>query len=234
MFFHSHFSMPKRLDTSPRKQPLQRRAQATVDAILEAAAHILVREGYDGLSTNRVAERAGVSIGSLYQYFPNKEAMVGDLVDRFSGMLFSMVTETFGTMAEADPRELAGAMVRAMIEAKRVKGARLAIVLREQIPRTGRLARYEEELARIIDLTGAYLEHHRARLRVSDPRTAAFVAVHMVDALTHAAITERAAQEDEAMIETITDAVTRYLLRDPEPTRRAVRLSKRRAASPAG
>lgn len=206
--------MPKRIDTSPRKQPLQRRAQATVDAILEAAAHILVRDGYDALSTNRVAERAGVSIGSLYQYFPNKEALVGDLVDRFSAMLFAIVTERFASMATADPRELAAAMVRTMIETKRAKGPRLAKVLREQIPRTGRLSRYEVELARIIEMTGAYLEHHRARLRIDDPRAGAFVAVHMVDALTHAAITERPADQDEAMIATITDAVTRYLLRD--------------------
>ena len=58
----------------------------------------------------------------------------------------------------------------------------------------------------------------------SDPRTAAFVAVHMVDALTHAAITERPAQEDEAMIETITDAVTRYLLRYAVPKPKPKRL----------
>jgi AcrR family transcriptional regulator len=219
MFFHSHSRMPRRVDTSPRKRPLQRRAQATVDAILDAAAHILVRDGYDALSTNRVAERAGVSIGSLYQYFPNKEALVGDLVDRYSGMLFALVTETFASMADAPPRALAGAMVRAMIETKRDKGPRLAKVLREQIPRTGRLSRYEIELARVIALAAAYLEHHRAVLRIDDAHTGAFVAVHMVDALTHAAITERAEAEDEAMIGTITDAVARYLLRDAEPER---------------
>ena len=58
-----------------RKLPKQRRAALTVDAILEAAARILVETGYATASTNRIAERAGVGIGSLYEYFPGKEAI---------------------------------------------------------------------------------------------------------------------------------------------------------------
>jgi len=59
-----------------RKQPRQARSRATIEAILQAAAHILGERGWDGLTTNAVAERAGVSIGSLYQYFPHKLALV--------------------------------------------------------------------------------------------------------------------------------------------------------------
>ena len=59
-----------------RKQPRQARARATIDAILDAAAHILGQRGWIGLTTNAVAEVAGVSIGSLYQYFPNKLALI--------------------------------------------------------------------------------------------------------------------------------------------------------------
>ncbi|NTX55665.1 TetR/AcrR family transcriptional regulator [Myxococcus sp. CA039A] len=68
--------------TSPRKKPRQDRSVATVDAILQAATYILVREGWEGFTTNRVAERAGVNIASLYQYFPNKEAIVVELQRR--------------------------------------------------------------------------------------------------------------------------------------------------------
>ncbi|HZT77280.1 MAG TPA: TetR/AcrR family transcriptional regulator [Vicinamibacterales bacterium] len=64
---------------SPRKAPRQDRSRATVEALLEAAADILVRHGYAKLTTNRIAERAGVNIASLYQYFPNKEAIVAEL-----------------------------------------------------------------------------------------------------------------------------------------------------------
>ena len=59
-----------------RKLPQQDRYFRTVEAILTATAHILTKKGYASLSTNRIAERAGVSIGSLYQYFPNKEAII--------------------------------------------------------------------------------------------------------------------------------------------------------------
>ncbi|MBE1293645.1 MAG: TetR family transcriptional regulator [Rhodobacteraceae bacterium] len=65
---------------NPRKKPRQARAQATVDAILQASAHILVAQGFEGFNTNAVAERAGVSVGSLYQYFPNKEAIIAEMV----------------------------------------------------------------------------------------------------------------------------------------------------------
>ena len=66
----------------PRKKPLQPRSLETVSCILEAAAQILEAQGFDGFNTNAVAERAGVSIGSLYQYFPGKDALVIALMRR--------------------------------------------------------------------------------------------------------------------------------------------------------
>lgn len=70
--------MDRRL--KPRKTPVQGRSKATCDAVLEAAARILVEEGRQALTTNRIAERAGVSVGSLYQYFPGKEAILAELL----------------------------------------------------------------------------------------------------------------------------------------------------------
>ena len=64
---------------SPRKTPRQDRSRATVEAVLEATTDILLRDGYAKLTTNRIAERAGVNIASLYQYFPGKEAIVAEL-----------------------------------------------------------------------------------------------------------------------------------------------------------
>lgn len=70
------------MDVKSRKKPQQARAKATVDAIVEATAQLLLHEGYDRFTTGRVAERAGVSIGSLYQYFPNKAALTAAVIDR--------------------------------------------------------------------------------------------------------------------------------------------------------
>jgi AcrR family transcriptional regulator len=67
--------------------PKQARSLETVKVIVEAAARILEQDGPDGFSTNAVAERAGVSIGSLYQYFPCKEALIGALIVRETSLL---------------------------------------------------------------------------------------------------------------------------------------------------
>src|SRR5579859_1074817 len=74
--------MAQRVALKPRKEALQERSRVTVETIMRAAARILVRHGYEGATTNRIAEAAGVSVGSLYQYFPNKEAIVAALLDR--------------------------------------------------------------------------------------------------------------------------------------------------------
>ena len=76
---------------SPRKRPRQARAQETVAAIVEATARILEEDGHRAFSTNAVARRAGVSIGSLYQYFPDKDALIGALVAREGDRLFEAV-----------------------------------------------------------------------------------------------------------------------------------------------
>jgi AcrR family transcriptional regulator len=77
--------IPRRAPAQPRKQPKQGRSSATVEAILEAAARILEQSGFSGFNTNAVAALAGVSPGSLYQYYPDKEALLRDLVMRDVG-----------------------------------------------------------------------------------------------------------------------------------------------------
>lgn len=67
---------------TPRKRPRQQRAQAMVEAIVEAAARIFESDGAAGYTTNAIAERAGASIGSLYQYFPDKDAITAALIRR--------------------------------------------------------------------------------------------------------------------------------------------------------
>ena len=66
-----------------RKAPGQARSKETVDVILEASARILESEGLRGFNTNSIAAKAGVSVGSLYQYFPNKDAILLALIERF-------------------------------------------------------------------------------------------------------------------------------------------------------
>jgi AcrR family transcriptional regulator len=102
---YSHTAMAaqrRRTSLKPRKSPRQSRAAETVAAILEAAARILERGGLPAYNTNAVAERAGVSIGSLYQYFPNKDALTAALIERETATLLADIAEIAAQAGYAD------------------------------------------------------------------------------------------------------------------------------------
>ncbi len=90
-----------------RRRPVQKRSLDRVDAILDATAEVLHDEGLAAFNTNRVAERAGVAVGSIYQYFPNKEALVDALAMR-SLQRLDRVLEEAGFRDDVDPGEFAG------------------------------------------------------------------------------------------------------------------------------
>lgn len=89
----------------PRKRPRQARSVATFEAILEAAARILESLGFAGFNTNAVAELAGVSIGSLYQYFPSKDALIVELIRRERAKLSNHIVEVIQQSDAADLKE---------------------------------------------------------------------------------------------------------------------------------
>lgn len=117
---------------TPRKRPTQERAQATVDAILEATTYILVRRGWRGLTTNAIAERAGVNIASLYQYFPNKEAIVAELRRRHGEQL--QRCESSGERPKT-LRQALRASVETLIRQRQVN-PELHRVFEEELPRS--------------------------------------------------------------------------------------------------
>jgi AcrR family transcriptional regulator len=205
--------MLKKMCTNPRKSAVQRRSRLTVNAIMEATARILIREGFDKASTNRIAEVAGVSVGSLYQYFPSKEAIVAALIDRHNSQVMQAVQ---GELAEAVylPMEQAvRKLVAVAVRAHRID-PKLHRALAEQIPRVGRLERVETFKRQNYALFEAYLERHREEIRVADLKLAAFVCVTSIEALTHAAVLHHKMVSDEAMhalVEEATRLVVGYL-----------------------
>jgi AcrR family transcriptional regulator len=179
--------MARKVQTNPRKLASQERSRVTVDALLEATARVLVNEGYDRASTNRIAEVAGVSIGSLYQYFPSKEALVAAVIDRHTEQV-SQVSRNVVVKMAASPIEVAAReFVSLGIDGHRVN-PKLHAVLSEQIPRVGRLGNIEANLRQGYALVRGYLEAHRDEIDVADLDLAAFVCVTVVEALTHAAV----------------------------------------------
>lgn len=95
-----------------RREPKQRRAKQTVEAVLEAAQRVAQRNGAEAITTNRVAEVAGVSIGSLYQYFPDKQAIFEALHDRHVDRVRLVIERAVTECAAASIEEVSGELVR--------------------------------------------------------------------------------------------------------------------------
>ncbi|CAN7726433.1 TetR/AcrR family transcriptional regulator [Variovorax paradoxus] len=179
--------MAKKPVTRPRKIAVQERSRATVGSLIEATARILVKEGFDKASTNRVAEVAGVSIGSLYQYFPSKEALVAAVIERHQQQIMQMVRSELAQVRDQPLDQAIRRFVAVAVAAHRLD-PQLHRVLAEQIPRVGRLEKLETFSRENFSLFRAYLEAARDELAVDDLELASFVCVTTIEALTHNAV----------------------------------------------
>ena len=117
-FWNSHMPRTASKPLLPRKRPVQARSAATVDAMFDATIQVLLTHGARHLTTTRVAERAGVSVGTMYQYFPHKEALLHAVIERYLGEVADAVEDAC-EQAFGQPLEVASdALVSAYILAK--------------------------------------------------------------------------------------------------------------------
>lgn len=207
--------MPRKPRTSPRKIPRQARSRQTVDAVLDATARVLVKAGYAALTTNRVAEVAGVSVGSLYQYFPSKEALVDALLERHLETVRRVVFAAMAGLGQLSLRDATRAMVGALAAAHAGDPA-LHRVLLSELPRASRMRRLRDWDQAMHAAIVAFLEPRRAELRVTDLATAAFVVLVTVDGMMTASILFQAELPTLDVVDETTTLVMRYLARDPE------------------
>jgi AcrR family transcriptional regulator len=198
--------------TNPRKHASQARSRATVDALIEATARILVSDGFDKASTNRIAEAAGVSVGSLYQYFPSKEALVAAVIDRHNQDLMKVVRGALAEVAAEPIERAARKLVTAAIEAHRVDPG-LHRVLAEQTPRVGVSENVGALSRETFELFKAYLARHSDEFRVVDLELAAFMCVTSIEALTHTAVLHRPDVLSDDAVGTLVDEATRLVVR---------------------
>jgi AcrR family transcriptional regulator len=197
--------------TKPRKHASQERSRATVDALVEATARILVKEGFDKASTNRIAEVAGVSVGSLYQYFPGKEALVVAVMERHRREIMQTVegelTEVLNLPVEKAVRQL----VAVAVKAHRVN-PRLHRVLAEQTPQVGGFRKAGTFDIENYALFKTYLENHQRELCVDDLELASFVCVTAIEALTHNAVLHHSKMLSDDAMETLIDEGARLVV----------------------
>ncbi|MGB8604981.1 TetR/AcrR family transcriptional regulator [Bradyrhizobium sp.] len=198
--------------TEPRKSPNQARARATVTAILDATARILAEDGFEAVNTNRVAEVAGVSVGSLYQYFPNKGALVGAVAVRHTEATAAVIAAGVHAAADGDLPGLVKALIRSTIQAH-AANPKLRRAIIEELPRIGRPARIAELKRGIHQSVVALLTARRSRIKVKDIPMAAFVIINTVEHLTHAAELASYSARDLAQLEReLNDFILAYLV----------------------
>jgi AcrR family transcriptional regulator len=196
--------------TKPRKAASQERSRATVDALVEATARILVKEGFDKASTNRIADVAGVSVGSLYQYFPSKEALVAAVIERHRQEIMQAVRGELAEVSTWPVEKAVRKLVAVAVKAHRIDPA-LHRVLAEQIPRVGELEKVETFSRENHALFRTYLENHRDELRVDDLELASFICVTSIEALTHNAVLHDSRMRSDDAMEALVDEATRLV-----------------------
>ncbi len=186
----------KRLE--PRKTPVQGRSRASVEAILTAAAQVFESHGYAAGTTNRIAERAGVSVGTLYQYFPSKEAIVVALLEEHLHETTRKLHEWVGHMVSLRHglRDALTDYVQGIMDVHETR-PRLQHILLEEAPLPPRLhdllmAADAEAVRTMGGLLRLYPEVGHA-----DPESAAYLVIHTVESLTH----RFAAHPDERLLD---------------------------------
>ncbi|WP_445165418.1 TetR/AcrR family transcriptional regulator [Mycolicibacterium sp. Dal123E01] len=187
----------------PRKQPRQVRAAETQQRILDAAAQVFAEYGYAAGTTNRIADRAQVSIGSLYQYFPNKDAVLRALMQAHADAGARLIAERTADGLPAPLEEALRVFVRATIDNHR-DDPRLHRVLFEEAPRAPAfLAHLHEMERRAVEGTAALLQ---ALPSVRDgSRLTAHIVVTTIESLVHRLVTteltvDLAELEDEIVV----------------------------------
>lgn len=204
--------MATKIRTKPRKRPLQARSKETVEAILTAAARVLVKDGYEATTTNKIAARAGVSIGSLYQYFPSKESIVAALVHRHRDEMWTIISTRLGQHQGHSIRANVRAILEAVVEAKRMN-PKLHRVFVEQVPRIGELQAVFDVNQQIAEMVSGILRSRPETVRPKNLDLAAYILVHSVLAVTHAVLVERPQSlDDGSLIDELADMFVSYLV----------------------
>lgn len=194
--------MTRKRPATPRKRPLQARSRGTYGAILEATARILEAEGLEAANTNAIAARAGVSVGSLYQYFPDKAAIFAELIitseTELGDMLEALVSSTSGQTLE----ERFALLVQAGIQQQmaRPQLARLLDYLEATLPADPKIRAADE---RILKLIGRLLQDHKDTIARPATATTALdvlsIVKGMVDGASFAGETRQRQLEERVM-----------------------------------
>ena len=180
--------------------PRQTRSKMMVTTIIDAAARVLAEQGFSGTTTNRIAERAGISVGSLYQYFPSREAVVAAVAERYSERMKASLEALLVQTQSQDLKTSLHQLLRGITDAH---GAdpELSKIIATELPRLGDMAWRRDMAARGVAIADALLLAHAQELRDDlDVKSAAYVVAKASEAIL-VSITQSPQNENAAAIE---------------------------------
>jgi AcrR family transcriptional regulator len=205
--------VPRRLRTSPRRSPSQRRAHDTVGVLLDATELVLARRGFASTTTNHIADEAGVSIGTLYHYFPSKEGLVEAVVHRMWTRELAVLAARHQELAEGPLDQAVRAIVTDLVA---VVVARQALYRRwyAEASHLGSLAEGLEITAQAAAAVHDALARRAGEMRPRNLAFAADLVVKMALAMvrTGARDWDREMRSGE-LAEELSDMIVRYLMR---------------------
>jgi len=194
----------------PRKAPRQERSRSTVETILQATARVFSEHGYAGTNTNLIAEKAGISIGSLYQYFTNKDSLIAALHQRHAEQVQRTVEEVLSRPYEPTLAGHIRAMVKALLAAHLLEPD-LHKMLELQFPYFDAPQSENEADQGIFKRVRALLEDWRSDIVPPNLDLATWAVLKIMQSMVHAAVIDAPGFDMGDIEASITDAVMGYL-----------------------
>ena len=201
-----------------RKQPKQARSKATVTAVLDATIRILDREGPDAATTTRIAEVAGISIGTLYQYFSHRDAILDALQDREFERAMDLMQRVLGSAGANGPaKDVAREVIRGLVGLYAAAPGLHRVLALEGL-RVASADRVHAFDMRVIAMVRNFLAASTLPIRRKNLDAAAFLVFQSVRASLLARMLESPAGVDDATLaDELTDMILRYLVADEIP-----------------
>jgi AcrR family transcriptional regulator len=196
----------------PRRLPRQERSRLMVRRIMDAGREVLVNRGYDGATTNLIAEVAGISPGSLYQYFPNKDVIIAAVIDDYTDdVVRAVTTHLVGQVGAPDDLVALRRTLDILLEAMEGQPEMLRTLV-EHVPRLATGDKIIDFEQRVGELAMAHLRLRSATDEHSD--TVVWIAVRAVEHLTIRYVLDRPSIERDEFLDELTALLSGYMAVD--------------------
>jgi len=193
------------------REPKQERSQTTVNSILVACRELVYRGGFTSLTTNAIAKRAGVSIGSLYQYFPNRNTIIQSLINLFYHGIADEFHQRVKSIPRDNPQQIAASLIDAIVDYI-TPHARMLSPWVTHVPTSVRIRITEESAQPVLEIMTKLLVDHPQWVRPLEPSKVAFLIFHALEGMLFSILAQHPEWFDEDQSAWLKEELTQLLL----------------------